>query len=111
MQQADGLLSLFTQTKEMIMYARICRKCEQRFETQRENTDDAICYRCALDRVSGNFPPEEGEFNTARIISGEMTEQEAQWLQEDLESVDHSREEVAWRRMVDEYDEEDQGGH
>ena len=36
-----------------------------------------------------------------------MSDQDVRQLQEDLESVDHSGAEADWRRMVEEYDDED----
>ena len=41
-----------------------------------------------LDGITRGAPPEEGDFNTALILSGRMTAQERRWLQEDLESVE-----------------------
>ena len=46
------------------------------------------CYSCVLDRITKGHCPEEGDFNSARIISGEMSDQERRWLQEDLRSVE-----------------------
>ena len=86
------------------MYTVICSVCEKTFERLYEKRERDICDGCALKELCGNFAPEEGDFNSARIISGEMTEQEERWLQEDLESVDHSREEAFWRRLVDDHD-------
>ena len=50
-------------------------------------TSGQLCYDCALQKVTGGSCPEEGDFNTARLISGEITDQELQWLQEDLRAV------------------------
>jgi hypothetical protein len=47
-----------------------------------------LCYNCALEKVTGGSCPEEGDFNTARLISGEMTDQERKWLMEDLRAVE-----------------------
>lgn len=70
--------------------------------------DSTICYGCALESLIGNGCPEEGDCNSALLISGEMTDQEARWLQEDLESIDHSGAEQAWRNIVeDDFDPDD----
>ncbi|OGZ83561.1 MAG: hypothetical protein A2599_00075 [Candidatus Staskawiczbacteria bacterium RIFOXYD1_FULL_39_28] len=53
--------------------------------------DKQLCYNCALEKVTGGSCPEEGDFNTARLISGEMTDQEWRWLQEDMRAVEESR--------------------
>ena len=89
------------------MYKTICSTCGKTFEKLYEKRERDICYWCALKELCGNFAPEEGDFNSARIISGEMTEQEEKWLQEDLEAIDHSRAESEWSRMVEEYDNAD----
>lgn len=49
-----------------------------------------ICYDCALQSLTKGQPPEEGDFNTAQINSGEMSEEERKWLSEDLRSVDRA---------------------
>lgn len=73
------------------MYTTICGTCEETFERLYEKSERDICYRCALEMLCGNSAPEEGDFNSAMIISGEMTEQDARWLQEDLEAVESGR--------------------
>lgn len=82
-------------------YTCTCKTCEKEFYSQKEKS--IICFGCALEHFAGSNVPEEGDFNSASLLSGEMSDQEARYLQEDLESVDHSREEVAWRRMVEDY--------
>lgn len=86
------------------MYIAVCNTCGKTFKRLYEKMSTDICYACALELFCGKFAPEEGDFNSARLTSGEMSEQDARWLQEDLESIDHSREEVIWRRMVEDYD-------
>lgn len=51
------------------------------------------CYNCALKRITGGSAPEEGDFNSARIVSGEMSEKEWRLLQAELRDVDHAGEE------------------
>ncbi len=53
--------------------------------------ENQICYGCALECITGDRAPEEGDFNSARIISGEMSEQEWRWLKEDLEAAEQGR--------------------
>jgi len=72
-----------------------CKNCGKKFEKHtgeefgdnRDSLQD-ICYDCALESTTGGQPPEEGDFNTARITSGEISEEERRLLQEDLRSVD-----------------------
>jgi hypothetical protein len=65
-----------------------CSKCHKQFDTS-NNSD--LCYSCTLDQVANGFPPEEGDFNTAGILSGTLTEAERHNLQQDLESVELGR--------------------
>ena len=87
----------------------VCGTCGKEFKSQRK--DSTTCYGCALTRLIGNRAPEEGDFNSALLISGEMSDQDARQLQEDLESVDHSGAEAAWSRMVEEYNDEYDDDH
>lgn len=73
------------------MHTTTCSVCRKTFERLYEKCERDICYGCALKEFAGNFPPEEGDFNSALLISGEMSEQEAKWLQEDLEAVESGR--------------------
>ncbi len=52
------------------------------------DSEEHICYRCALERITKGNCPEEGDFNSAKIISGEMSDDERRWLMEDLRSVE-----------------------
>lgn len=85
-------------------YECTCKNCDKKFQSQRK--DSTICYGCALAEIIGNGGPEEGDINTALIISGEMSDAHARSLQEDLESIDHSSEEVRRRQMVEDYSED-----
>jgi hypothetical protein len=73
----------------------ICTLCEKTFE-QNENpeltvlalavgrdTERPVCYGCALDQLTGKHAPEERDFNSAHLISGEMSDKEWRWFQED----------------------------
>ncbi len=73
------------------MFSVVCEKCDKQFETLHKERESNICYGCALNQLCGRSAPEEGDFNSARIISDEMTEQEERWLREDLEAVESGR--------------------
>ncbi len=86
------------------MFIETCRKCGKTFErnSQFGHTDSPICYGCALNEFTGGRAPEEGDFNSAYLTSGEISDKELKWLQEDMESVDHSREEALQSRLYEE---------
>ncbi len=84
------------------MFDRTCTTCSKNFKSQKK--DSTTCYGCALERITGGNPPEEGDLNTALLTSGEMSVENARSLQDDLESIDHSREEEFERRMMGEHD-------
>lgn len=65
-----------------------CSKCHKQFDTSNDST---LCYNCTLEQVTNGFPPEEGDFNTAGILSGTLTKAERCNLQQDLESVELGR--------------------
>jgi len=69
---------------EVRMVEKVCSKCKGTFQT---SNDSELCYNCTLADVAGDLAPEEGDFNTASILSGTMTAEERRWLQEDLEAV------------------------
>ena len=46
------------------------------------------CKRCCLKDITGGLPPEEGDFNTAMLRSGEYTDEEYAALMQDLASVE-----------------------
>ncbi len=74
------------------MITLTCGTCNKQFEALDDtNTEKPICYACALKSIAGGWAPEEGDFNSARIISGEMSEKEWKWLQEDLRAVEEGR--------------------
>ena len=68
------------------MFSNMCAGCSKEFKTRK--SDGKICYDCALQRITGGSAPEEGDFNTARLVSGTMTEEEEGWLRSDLEAVE-----------------------
>lgn len=80
-----------------------CTVCQKTFE-QNQNVigtttslavgrdpENERCYGCVLDSLTGGRPPEEGDFNSARLASGEMSDKEWRWLQEDLRAVETGR--------------------
>lgn len=60
-------------------------------KTFRTSNDSDKCYDCTLEDITQGNPPEEGDFNTAGIVSGTLTDQERSYLQQDLESVELDR--------------------
>jgi hypothetical protein len=55
-----------------------------------------------LKHFAGNGAPEEGDFNSALLISGEMTDEQTRDLREDLLSVEQGR------SIVEPYDDTDE---
>ena len=73
------------------MYITTCKTCSEIFEVSDEKVERGICYNCTLKELCGDRPPEEGDFSSAMIISGDMSEKEWQLLQADLEAVESGR--------------------
>ncbi len=67
------------------MVKQICVNCGKEFAT---NNGSNSCYDCTLSRTAGGLIPEEGDFRTARIISGTMSNQQHQDLVGDLSSIE-----------------------
>ena len=99
-----------------------CGTCNKQFEALDDtSTEEPICYGCALDSITGGRAPEEGDFNSARITSGEMSEKEWKWLQEDLQAVEQGRsireyEEIEYDELIecndeDDYSDMEEGGY
>lgn len=51
----------------------------------------SICYSCALEEITGGHAPEEGDFNSAHLISGEVSDTDLGYLMEDLRNVEFGR--------------------
>lgn len=68
--------------------SKVCIGCKKSFQTS-NNSDK--CYDCTLEDICHGNPPEEGDFNTAGIVSGTLSAQERRYLQQDLESVELGR--------------------
>ena len=60
-------------------------KCGKEFKT---SNGSEVCYDCVLESLTQGRPPEEGDFNTASIVSGKMSEDEFRYLQEDLRNIE-----------------------
>ena len=81
----------------------LCNVCKKTFEQNQDpgltnmalavgrDTENERCYSCALDYVTGGRAPEESDFNTAHLISGQMSDKEWRWLQEDFRSLETGR--------------------
>ncbi len=83
------------------MYAVKCCVCGKNFDFNpnvNSNLASAVgrdseksCYSCTLARLTGGRVPEEGDFNSAHLISGEISDKELNWLMEDLRAVETGR--------------------
>lgn len=83
------------------MHEAVCQTCGKEYQknsnvnrtlaeaTGRNSTD--ICYACALERITGGYAPEEGDFNSTHLISGEISDKELGYLMEDLRAVEEGR--------------------
>lgn len=83
------------------MRQQTCSVCRRSFEKNDKVNDTlaeavgrdsrSICYGCALKEVTGGNPPEEGDFNSAHLISGEISDMNLKYLMEDLRNVELGR--------------------
>jgi len=65
--------------------SKVCIGCGKSFKT---SNDSSKCYNCTLSDIPHGSAPEEGDFNTAGIVSGTLSTQERRYLQSDLEQVE-----------------------
>ena len=67
-----------------------CCKCGKTYEKNKEVAKDCehICYNCALERLCAGSCPEEGDYNTALLQSGEISDQMLKELQRELAAVE-----------------------
>lgn len=72
----------------MATRTKTCVGCGETFQT---TNDSAKCYDCTLDELTRGRAPEEGDFNTAAITSGTLTEAEQGYLAKDLEAIECGR--------------------
>lgn len=85
------------------MRQRVCTNCEKSFR-QNESPDithwalivgrdseEPLCYHCALLKVTGGYAPEAGDFNTARLISGELTDADWEFMRASFRAVETGR--------------------
>ena len=56
------------------MFSRTCKICAKNFKSRWEDSNE--CFTCMLKILSGDYPPDMDDVNTARIISGEYTQEE-----------------------------------
>ncbi len=73
---------------EVKFYTRECPHCQVQFHSRKA---EGKCYNCTLDEITHGNPPEEGDFNSAGIISGTLTDEEWKNLQADLAAVELGR--------------------
>jgi hypothetical protein len=95
------------------MYVVKCSACGKNFDFNpkvNSNLANAVgrdseksCYSCTLASLTGGRAPEEGDFNSASLISGEISDKELGWLMEDLRAVETGR---SVREPYEEADEE-----
>ena len=79
-----------------------CEKCRKSYEKNDEfKSQTHICYACALTEMTASRAPEEGDFNSASIISGEISDTDLGYLVEDLRAVEEGRS-IVEQREVDE---------
>lgn len=67
---------------------RKCETCGKTFQTFLSNASE--CYGCALKRFCGGGMPEEGDFNSASLVSGNLSPEDRRQLQRDLAAVERS---------------------
>jgi len=65
--------------------SKVCIGCGESFRT---SNNSSKCYNCTLAEITRGAAPEEGDFNTAGIISGTLTALERESLQRDLSAVE-----------------------
>ncbi len=95
------------------MYVVRCCVCRENFEYNPKvncNIANAVgrdseksCYSCTLARITRGRLPEENDLNSARIISGEISDRELNWMMTDLQAVETGR---SIREPYEETDEE-----
>lgn len=69
-------------------FTKVLGSPEYRNVTQGLLALEAYCFNCTLTRITGERCPEEGDFNTARLVSGEMSDEDISALRSDLASVE-----------------------
>jgi len=88
------------QKKVSSQKCKICNKLFERNESDEitswgyavgRKQDEPLCYDCALKKVTGGMCPEAGDFNSAHLISGQITDQEWKWMQEDFRAIEEGR--------------------
>lgn len=72
------------------MNETVCPKCGKKFESTISPEEKPKCYDCILMDIS-NGCPEEGDMNTARILSGTLSPEEKNDLMESFAAVEEGR--------------------
>jgi|GEM_PF-1694127 len=65
-----------------------CIVCKKQYEKTVGGNSRSICYDCALEEITGGHAPEEGDFNSAKLISGEISNIDLEYLMKNLRSVE-----------------------
>ena len=65
---------------------KICKRCECK-----NIQDNKTCYNCTLAHLTGGRVPEESDFTSAFLISGEISDQELKSLMDDLQAIEVGR--------------------
>jgi hypothetical protein len=75
------------------MYTVNCEKCGKEYQKNDQVARDCehICYECALSNLCGDGYPEEGDFNTARLQSGEISDQAFKQLRRELTAIEQGQ--------------------
>lgn len=78
---------------------KICSVCGTVFEQNEKvasttmahavgrDPENERCYRCALSSLTGGLAPEGSDFTSAQLISGEISDKEWRWFQEDIRDM------------------------
>lgn len=62
-----------------------CLQCEREFQT---SNGSEKCYHCWLEYYSGGMAPEEGDFNSAHLAAGDMTDEQEREFRYELLNVE-----------------------
>lgn len=80
-----------------------CSKCGKFFEqTESEwakymaivlgrDTSAELCYSCALEKLTPNTVPEESDFISALLMSGQMSDEDEKSLRQDMQDREEGR--------------------
>ena len=83
----------------------VCPECGTQFESTISAEKKPKCYDCALQDYTHGGAIEEGDINSARIVSGTMTPEEEEYLMEALAAVEEGR---SVREYCDDFSSDDE---